>query len=244
MTEIIPSLSFSKLMSHVFPGFLLVFSFFMLIDLLCNDPGYYTCKLFEDGNLEKFIVAIGFFLIMGTIFGIIVDGVQHALFTKIIERIFKCFKSKSIIGYEKLYEVINSTMLNKFFNEYDVENSGKEKFHIALQNSKMFDNNFNLNFFIPFLDKEIFNLYHEDHYYYYEFFANISLVLPFVYISTFFYTYYILSFPFFLSCFITLFLIITWLFCLYFAWYMFKHKYEFCTNIVFGTLVNKVLTKS
>lgn len=244
MTEFIPSLSFSKLMSHVFPGFLLVFSFFMLIDLLCNDPGYYTCKLFEDGNLEKFIVAIGFFLIMGTIFGIIIDGVQHALFTKIIKIIFNCFESKSISGYEKLYGSINSIVLNKFFKKYGIKGSDKEEFNSLLQKSKIFERNFNWSFFIPFLGIDKYKLFYEEFYYYYEFFANISLVLPFVYISTFFYTYYILSFPFFLSCFITLFLIITWLFCLYFSWFMFKHKYEFCTNIVFGTLVDKVLTKS
>ena len=242
MTEFIPSLSFSKLMSHVFPGFLLVFSFFMLIDLLCNEPGYYTCILFGN-NLEKFIVAMVFFLIMGTIFGIIIDGVQHASITRIFENRFNKTESKSIEKYEKLYGIINSIVFDKFFKEYDVKNSDKKNFNILLEKSIMLDKKFNWFFFIPFLGIDKYKFYTEEFYYYYEFFANISLILPFLYTSTFFYTYTILSYPFLLSFSITLFLIIVWIFCLYFAWFMYKDQYKFCTNIVLGTLVDKVLTK-
>ena len=53
MTVMILPFSFSKIISHVFPGFLLIISVFMLIDSFCIEPGMYSDTICEDYKLEN-----------------------------------------------------------------------------------------------------------------------------------------------------------------------------------------------
>lgn len=108
MTDFFSSLSFSKLISHVFPGFLLIFSIFLLIDSFCIDPGFYTCQLFEKNNFEIFIIIVGTFLLVGTIIGIIIDGIQHISITEIFGFRYKKI-SKLHEHYCEIYRIISLT---------------------------------------------------------------------------------------------------------------------------------------
>lgn len=78
MSPEIPTLSkleFKELLSHTFPGFFLALSVFMLLDVL--SPKDLTLWAF--GTLTKFVSALGFFILLGTILGILIDGIQHLI---------------------------------------------------------------------------------------------------------------------------------------------------------------------
>ena len=78
MAPDIPTLSkleFKELLSHTFPGFFLALSVFMLLDVL--SPKDLTAWAF--GTLTKFVSAMGFIILLGTILGILIDGIQHLI---------------------------------------------------------------------------------------------------------------------------------------------------------------------
>lgn len=136
MDNFISSLNFSKLISHVFPGFLFVFSLFILIDSFCTDPGMYTCEMFEGNNLEKFIVIIGVFLMLGTIIGIIIDGIQHITITKWFGIINNRSNSSKKIG--NIYKILNSTLLKLFSEKFLFSSEDKEKIMNELDKKYLF----------------------------------------------------------------------------------------------------------
>jgi len=122
MSDIISSsLSFSKLMAHVFPGFLFVLSIFMLIDSFCINPGAYTIKITK--GPEEFVAFIGIFLIVGTIMGIIIDGIQHIVITPFIEKTI--IRKKKMRKIKKIYEIIDAKLLEKFFDRYEIDTNDK-----------------------------------------------------------------------------------------------------------------------
>jgi len=83
----IPSeIKFKEMLSHTFPGFFLAISIFMGIDYL--SPVNYTD--WAMGSLTGMISFVGFIILMGTIFGIIIDGIHH---TFIEDDIFDNFES-------------------------------------------------------------------------------------------------------------------------------------------------------
>ena len=78
----IPSqFEFKELVSHTFPGFFLALSVFMLLDVL--SPKDLTPWAF--GTLTNFLSAMGFIILLGTILGILIDGIQHMVEEKIFE---------------------------------------------------------------------------------------------------------------------------------------------------------------
>lgn len=83
----IPSeFKFKEMLSHTFPGFFLALSIFMLIDYLSpTDLTTYSMS-----NLTGMISFAGFIIIIGTILGVIIDGIHH---TFIEDDIFDNFKT-------------------------------------------------------------------------------------------------------------------------------------------------------
>lgn len=238
MTDLFSSLSFGKLISHVFPGFLLIFSIFLLIDSFCIDPGFYTCQLFEKGNLEIFIIIVGIFLLVGTIIGIIIDGIQHISITVIFGFLYKNI-SKLPEHYFKIYSIISSTLLEDLLIKYkNIKTGNSIKSEINYLHSKnIYPLDWNL--FLPLIDTEKYKIFNDEFYYYYEFFANIFLVLPITSFSILFYSYNVLNLSCILSllfCFIIIFIA---LLCLYnsFRLYCICEKIRF--NLLLGTIVEK-----
>lgn len=79
-------ISFKEMLSHTFPGFFLAFSIFMGIDYL--SPVNFTD--WAMGSITGLISFAGFIIIMGTILGVIIDGIHH---TFIEDDIFDNFES-------------------------------------------------------------------------------------------------------------------------------------------------------
>lgn len=73
--SMLPKLEFKELLSHTFPGFFFALSVFMLLDVL--SPKDLTLWAF--GTLTKFVSAMGFIILLGTILGILIDGIQHLI---------------------------------------------------------------------------------------------------------------------------------------------------------------------
>lgn len=87
----IPSeIKFKEMLSHTFPGFFLALSIFMLIDYL--SPADLTT--YSMSNLTGMISFAGFIIIMGTILGVIIDGIHH---TFIEDDIFDNFKTIHVL---------------------------------------------------------------------------------------------------------------------------------------------------
>ncbi|MDD4162399.1 MAG: hypothetical protein PHW87_07955 [Methanothrix sp.] len=79
-------IEFKEMLSHTFPGFFLAFSIFMLIDYLSPD----NFSNWAMGSLTGLVSFAGFIIIMGTILGVIIDGIHH---TFIEDDIFDNFEA-------------------------------------------------------------------------------------------------------------------------------------------------------
>jgi len=88
--EIPSQFKFEVLLSHTFPGFFSALSAFMLLDVL--SPHDLTSLAF--GKITDFMSVMGFIIILGTIFGVIIDGIHHWI---IEDHIFK-----KCLEYDKL----------------------------------------------------------------------------------------------------------------------------------------------
>lgn len=246
MNDYINSLGFSKLLSHVFPGFLLTFSFFMLIDLLCENPGSYTCNMFIDQELENFIVIVGLFLIIGAVLGVIIDGIQHISITVYYTNKIKRTEPELCGKYKKIYKLIDSILLETFSKECSADNKVKIAFANELCDDKNNNNNNNNNilnylFYFSLINTDKYSYYDENFFHYYEFFSNITLVLLPTSVLFFFYSQTVLKFPCLLSIIITLIIFITTIICYHIAWVVFKKCYTVRLNLILGALVDKVI---
>jgi hypothetical protein len=93
MTDImsIPSeIKFKEMLSHTFPGFFLASSLFMLIDYLSPD----NLTAWAIGSLANLVIFAGFIIIIGTILGVIIDGIHHSF---IEDDVFDNFKAVYIL---------------------------------------------------------------------------------------------------------------------------------------------------
>ncbi len=100
----IPSqFEFKELLSHTFPGFFSAISLFMLMDLW--SPKNLTTWVIED--FAGLISFVGFVLIIGTILGVIIDGIHHSIIEDdIFDNLIAVQEIKSV--FEKRYEQICS----------------------------------------------------------------------------------------------------------------------------------------
>lgn len=95
-SEISGLLRFEHLLSHTFPGFFSAGTLFMLVDLLSpSDLTAYATK-----NVDGLIGFVGFVILVGTIIGVIIDGIHHMIIEK---DIFDNF-----IGIRELDEIQSS----------------------------------------------------------------------------------------------------------------------------------------
>jgi hypothetical protein len=100
--EIPSQFSFETLLSHTFPGFFLALGVFMLLDLLITS---YDLTLWALGDFGNFLKVLGFIILVGTILGILIDGIQHTLEKVIFEN---CQKFKDLDAErKKLYPASN-----------------------------------------------------------------------------------------------------------------------------------------
>ena len=196
----------------------------MLIDSFCINPGMYSCAIFNDQKLENFILIIAIILLIGTIFGVIIDGIQHISITKFFDVIIK--NSELDKQIKKIYNLIDSIYLDDFLKENRMEKTEIENFK---------ENLLNWFFYYPMVDTEKYDMFIGDFYYYYEFFVNIFLVLLVTIFSVFYYTSNVLNHPY--NWFITLIVITLAFICICIAWFWFKICYKIRVNLVLGTFI-------
>ncbi len=88
--EIPSQFRFEVLLSHTFPGFFSALSAFMLLDVLSSSD----LSSLAFGSITDFLSVMGFIILLGTIFGVVIDGVHHWV---IEDHIFK-----KCLEYDKL----------------------------------------------------------------------------------------------------------------------------------------------
>jgi hypothetical protein len=83
-TEIPTSFKFQHILAHTFPGFFSAVTLFMAIDIL--SPMNLTSTFLLSKGIDGLLAFSGFVLLIGSILGIIIDGIQHCITTKIFEK--------------------------------------------------------------------------------------------------------------------------------------------------------------
>lgn len=226
-------------MSHVFPGVLFEFMLLVLIYFSYDEKGNLIDELCSmipetENNFIASIIVIISILVIGTIFGIIIDGIQHVTISRCFEYIFSCTDEFKDIN--EIYGIINNHVINDFFTHNPkITDVDKEKIKSFFKVNKMDKSGkykpqeFKWIFYFPIIDSEKFILYYDEFYYYYEFFANISIV--------FFVMLLLVGFSL-INYIIILFLLM--LGCIYIAWCIFKKNHMVRISIVLGTLFNKL----
>lgn len=79
-----PQLSFSKLLSHTFPGIFIALGIFMMIDLVLfhnHNKSEFMIFIFQDW--KTLLVSVAFLIFLGTIFGVVIDSIHHMIESKI-----------------------------------------------------------------------------------------------------------------------------------------------------------------
>jgi hypothetical protein len=162
-TEIPTQLEFEHILSHTFPGFLLAFTFFMLIDIW--SPYYLTQLVFTD--ISGLIAFAGFVLLIGTIFGVVIDNLHHYLIEDGILRYLSSVK----IWDEGIKKQIEKHIYGKDF-------------------SNTLDKNLTYQFFFNYFGNnaiQLNNYIRNAKYCYSEFFSNIFIsLLAFTLVSPFY----------------------------------------------------------
>ena len=76
-TEIPTGFKFNHLLAHTFPGFFLSITLFMALDIL--SPIDLTSFITGSKGIEGLVAFAGFVLLVGSILGVIIDGIHHFL---------------------------------------------------------------------------------------------------------------------------------------------------------------------
>jgi hypothetical protein len=172
MVDIPTQFKFEHLLSHTFPGFFSAITLFMLFDIL--SPLDLTSLTFSKG-LEGLISFAGFILLVGSILGIIIDGIHHSLIEDYI------FDRGSLNNNVKQINIIKRYCLRRCLYPLDAD---------AEKLEKNAEESITRHFFFKKLDGTAINQYLiEEFYSYSEFYANTSLALvPFGIILPFYIT--------------------------------------------------------
>ena len=161
-------IKYKEMLSHTFPGFFLASSIFMLIDYLSPD----NLTAWAIGSLTNLVTFAGFIIIIGTILGVIIDGIHH---TFIEDDIFDNFKE-----IHKLKKPINEQLK---------------------ANCPAYSNNLTRHFFFSKIGAnganatQLENHLDEAYYRYSEFYSNIFISLTFFSIISPFYIFEVLDLP-------------------------------------------------
>lgn len=90
-----PKLSFGKIISHVFPGFIFLVELVVLFYLVSGVGLNNAFDQFKVLNWNTQIFIFFFFIFVGTICGVIIDAIHHFIFDETIDRIKKIIGKKS-----------------------------------------------------------------------------------------------------------------------------------------------------
>lgn len=89
-------ISFKHIMSHTFPGFFSALTLFMLIDILSP----MELASFASGTISGLVSFIGLVLIIGTILGIILDGIHHNVIEDMVFDNLDGYKRTKYVKYQ------------------------------------------------------------------------------------------------------------------------------------------------
>ena len=160
MVDIPTQFKFEHLLSHTFPGFFSAITLFMLFDIF--SPLNLTSLTFSK-DLEGLISFAGFILLVGSILGIIIDGIHHSLIEDHI------FDRGSLNHNVEQINAIKRYCLRRCLYPLDAD-AGKLE--------KNAEESITRHFFFKKLDGTAINQYLiEEFYSYSEFYANTSLAL-------------------------------------------------------------------
>lgn len=167
------NVEFQYLLAHTFPGFFLALTLFMLLDIW--SPANLTSAIRDPEGLVSFA---GFILVIGTILGIIIDGIHHIA---IEDGIFRNLKEFYEIRKE-INNIIRYEIVRKYMNS--------EREVAAEKCTNNLTPHFPIHYFYPCKNSESMIFCNDivlGYYRYSEFFSNsfISLVL-FSFIAPFF----------------------------------------------------------
>lgn len=83
IVQSLPSFDLKRTLAHVFPGFLLYIGLLLAVDaFMFEEASTFTTLLFKPGseNFDALLSVIGIGLFVGSILGIMIDGIGHWLF--------------------------------------------------------------------------------------------------------------------------------------------------------------------
>ena len=170
MAETIPSqITYSKLLSHTFPGIFATIGIFMVIYILFADDfdmNFQVKQIFESWTV--FIGVFGGIVFFGTIIGVIIDSFHHMIEQYIIQNIIE----------KKLHQ---NDEKDRLFLEYKIKNN-EEKVGKDLNNNPV--SGF---YYMGFLPLERFKYLTDNYYSYIECELNLSISFFF---SAFIYSYF------------------------------------------------------
>ena len=204
----IPSeIKFKEMLSHTFPGFFLASSIFMLIDYLSPD----NLTAWAIGSLANLVIFAGFIIIIGTILGVIIDGIHH---TFIEDDIFDNFKTI-----------------------HNLKQPIKE--HLKA-NCPSYFNNLTRHFFFPKIGNkgsdpiQLEEHFDQAYYRYSEFYSNIFISLMIFSIVSPFYIFEVIGLSWNLSVFIGMLSLLTSCFCLISSYTTYKLYLEARSSAICG----------
>jgi len=236
MADIPSQLSFEHMLSHLFPGFFTALTVFMAIDIV--SPLNLSQFILKD--LNTMLGFLGFIFLVGTILGVIIDGLHHRLielyYFSTLEKDINKGKSEHI-SIKKISEHIIEQMgcFKGKDERCNVCELFKEREYGLLKTYLVFDIN-NVDKFVAlhdYLKKSV--------YCYYEFYANTFIAMfLFAFIAPM-YMVKILNVDFFASIFIGAVLLFLSIICLDFAWMAYKRwiyvlYFSFCRCLEGNTL--------
>jgi len=105
---------FGHIISHTFPGILLGVQLIIFLDLLTPHRICFFILQYL-GNFSGFITIAGFFLVLATILGLIIDALQHLIFECVIERLHT-YKTGETYEIYQIHRV-KSEMAIRIFHE-------------------------------------------------------------------------------------------------------------------------------
>ena len=127
-------IEFQHIMSHTFPGFFSAITLFMLIDVW--SPMELTSLVI--GNISGLLSFVGLILIIGTIFGIIIDGIHHNIIEDHIFDKLNGYKKTTYVKYQWMRKCGGLLPADNFCNGpnlcskcKNIENVEKEPIYVA-----------------------------------------------------------------------------------------------------------------
>jgi hypothetical protein len=168
--QMLKDLSFAKLLSHTFPGLILVLGLFLIVDYFI--PTSIVLIALED--FENFTAFVGAFVLIGTIAGIVLDSIQHSeTICKWVSKIVD-WRNPPVLDEEgkKTYPARESWKILR----QNIDSKSPEGFRLndlKIDGPKCF-------YAMPFLDFKIYRHLLDDYYHYSEFYMNLALAIPFL----------------------------------------------------------------